>query len=131
MSEAAEWLSLECVCVCCVVLCCVRCIYPSLSLSLSPSARKGRLWVVERVVSPATLTAQERDELVEQLSKLQHIHTLSHSQYTNTHVCTHTHIHTHSHSQYTNTHARTHTYTHTLTHNTHQHTRAHAHTHCY
>ena len=59
------------VCVC--VLCCVSCIYPSLYLSLSPSARKGRSWVVEReyIGSPATLTAQERDELVEQLSKLQ------------------------------------------------------------
>ena len=45
--------------------------YPSLSLSISPSARKGRSWVVERVVHPATLTEQERDEMVEQLSKLQ------------------------------------------------------------
>ena len=54
-----------CVCVCCVVL------VERTLLYLSPSARKGRSWVVERVVSPATLTAQERDELVEQLSKLQ------------------------------------------------------------
>ena len=59
-----------CVCVCGVCVCCVVLVECTL-LSLSPSARKGRSWVVERVVSPATLTAQERDELVEQLSKPQ------------------------------------------------------------
>ena len=70
--------------------------YPSLSLSLSPSVRKGRSWVVERVVSPATLTAQERDELVEQLSKLQI--SGEYSSHTYTHTLTHnTPIHVHIH----------------------------------
>ena len=44
---------------------------PSLSHFLSHSDRKGQSWVVKRVVCPATLTVQESDELVEQLSKLQ------------------------------------------------------------
>ena len=53
------------VCVCCVVL------VASTSLPLSLSSEGTVVGGGERVGSPATLTAQERDELVEQLSKLQ------------------------------------------------------------